>query len=50
MAADRGREAAIGEDLAWLGLQWEAPVRRQSEHMDDYKAALQKLVFPRPKR
>jgi glutamyl-Q tRNA(Asp) synthetase len=36
-------EAAIDEDLAWLGLQWEAPVRRQSEHMDDYKAALQKL-------
>jgi len=44
-------EAAICEDLAWLGLQWERPVRRQSEHMDDYKAALdrldaQGLVYP----
>ena len=36
-------EAAIIEDLAWLGIQWEQPVRRQSEHMDDYKAALAKL-------
>lgn len=33
-------EAAIYEDLAWLGLEWETPVRRQSEHMDDYRAAL----------
>lgn len=29
-------EAAIFEDLAWLGLDWETPVRRQSDHMDDY--------------
>jgi glutamyl-Q tRNA(Asp) synthetase len=29
-------ETAILEDLAWLGLQWEQPVRRQSEHYDDY--------------
>ena len=36
-------EAAILEDLAWLGLQWETPVRRQSEHMADYEAALDKL-------
>jgi glutamyl-Q tRNA(Asp) synthetase len=36
-------EAAIYEDLAWLGLQWEAPVRRQSEHMADYDAALERL-------
>lgn len=36
-------EAAILEDLAWLGLDWEAPVRRQSEHMDDYHAALERL-------
>jgi glutamyl-Q tRNA(Asp) synthetase len=36
-------EAAIFEDLAWLGLELEAPVRRQSEHMSDYKAALDKL-------
>jgi glutamyl-Q tRNA(Asp) synthetase len=33
-------EAAIHQDLAWLGLQWEEPVRRQSEHMADYAAAL----------
>jgi glutamyl-Q tRNA(Asp) synthetase len=36
-------EAAIYEDLAWLGLSWEHPVRRQSEHLDDYRAALQTL-------
>jgi glutamyl-Q tRNA(Asp) synthetase len=36
-------EAAILEDLAWLGLQWEDPVRRQSEHMADYQAALDRL-------
>ena len=33
-------EAGIHEDLAWLGLSWETPVRRQSEHMADYAAAL----------
>lgn len=36
-------EAAIVEDLAWLGLDWEQPVRRQSEHMADYAAALARL-------
>lgn len=36
-------EAAILEDLAWLGLDWETPVRRQSEHMADYAAALGRL-------
>ena len=36
-------EAAIYEDLAWLGLRWEEPVRRQSEHHDDYRAALARL-------
>lgn len=36
-------EAAIYEDLAWLGLTWEKPVRRQSEHLDAYAAALKKL-------
>ena len=36
-------EAAIYEDLAWLGLSWEQPVRRQSEHLHDYRAALKKL-------
>src|ERR1041384_7335557 len=36
-------EAAIHEDLAWLGLDWETPVRRQSEHIDDYQVALARL-------
>jgi glutamyl-Q tRNA(Asp) synthetase len=36
-------EAAIYEDLAWLGLDWETPPRRQSDHMDDYQAALDRL-------
>jgi glutamyl-Q tRNA(Asp) synthetase len=36
-------ETAIYEDLAWLGLAWERPVRRQSEHLGDYRAALAKL-------
>jgi glutamyl-Q tRNA(Asp) synthetase len=36
-------EAAIYEDLAWLGLSWETPVRRQSEHFADYRAAVEKL-------
>lgn len=36
-------EEAIFEDLAWLGLSWETPVRRQSDHFDDYRAALAKL-------
>jgi glutamyl-Q tRNA(Asp) synthetase len=35
--------AAIDEDLAWLGLDWERPVRRQSEHFADYRAALTRL-------
>ncbi|MGE5476974.1 MAG: tRNA glutamyl-Q(34) synthetase GluQRS [Bacteroidales bacterium] len=34
---------AIYEDLAWLGLRWEQPVRRQSQHLDDYRAALARL-------
>jgi len=36
-------EAAIYEDLGWLGLRWEEPVRRQSEHYADYRAALARL-------
>ncbi|WP_299396933.1 tRNA glutamyl-Q(34) synthetase GluQRS [Pelagibius sp.] len=36
-------EAAILEDLAWLGLQWEEPLRRQSDCTADYAAALQRL-------
>ena len=46
---DQGRsrpefETAIFEDLAWLGVAWEEPVRRQSMHMADYEAALQNLI------
>jgi glutamyl-Q tRNA(Asp) synthetase len=36
-------EAAIYEDLAWLGLAWETPVRRQSEHFAGYREAIEKL-------
>ncbi len=36
-------EEAISEDLAWLGIEWDTPVRRQSEHMADYADALAKL-------
>ncbi len=36
-------EAAIYQDLAWLRLAWEEPVRRQSEHYGEYRAALTKL-------
>ncbi|NQV81788.1 MAG: tRNA glutamyl-Q(34) synthetase GluQRS [Alphaproteobacteria bacterium] len=36
-------EAAIYEDLGWLGLHWPLPVRRQSDHFADYAAALQRL-------
>ena len=41
-AAGPSFEAAIREDLAWLGLTWETPVRRQSEHFDDYRAAAER--------
>jgi glutamyl-Q tRNA(Asp) synthetase len=36
-------EAAIHDDLRWLGVTWEEPVRRQSEHFDDYAGAIAKL-------
>lgn len=36
-------EAAIFEDLAWLGLEWDPEVRRESEHLDDYRSALDRL-------
>jgi glutamyl-Q tRNA(Asp) synthetase len=44
-------EAGIYEDLAWLGLAFEEPVRRQSEHFKEYRAALaalqgRGLVYP----
>jgi glutamyl-Q tRNA(Asp) synthetase len=36
-------EAAIYDDLAWLGLEWEEPVRRQSEHFSVYEQSLARL-------
>ena len=53
---DRGRcrpefEDGIFEDLRWLGLTWETPVRRQSDHLEDYAKTLgglrdQGLIYP----
>ena len=37
--------AAIYDDLEWLGLEWEKLVRRQSEHLADYRGALDRLSF-----
>lgn len=37
-------ESAIFEDLAWLGLSWEKPVRRQSDHLSEYRDALEELI------
>ena len=42
---------AILDDLAWLGLNWEQPVRHQSQHLADYQAALEilqqrNLIYP----
>jgi glutamyl-Q tRNA(Asp) synthetase len=37
-------EAAIYEDLVWLGIAWEEPVRRQSEHLSEYRNAVEKLL------
>ena len=44
-------EAAILEDLAWLGIEWEEPVMRQSERFDAYRAVLDQfrergLLYP----
>jgi glutamyl-Q tRNA(Asp) synthetase len=36
-------EVELLEDLEWLGLNWPSPVRRQSEHIDDYANALAEL-------
>lgn len=46
---DRGRcrpafEAQIRDDLSWLGLDWDGPVLRQSEHVDSYAARLEPLA------
>src|SRR4051795_9809530 len=44
-------ETAIYEDLAWLGIDWQEPVRRQSEHFAAYREAIeilsaQGLIYP----
>jgi len=36
-------EDGIYEDLAWLGHNWEIPIWRQSDHMTDYRVALDRL-------
>jgi len=36
--------AAVMDDLKWLGLVWEEPVRKQSEHFADYRSAADKLA------
>jgi glutamyl-Q tRNA(Asp) synthetase len=45
---DRGRcrpefTDAILEDLGWLGLEWDGPMRRQSEHLGDYARVVDRL-------
>jgi glutamyl-Q tRNA(Asp) synthetase len=35
---------AILEDLSWLGLDWDGPVRVQSRHMAEYRAVLDRLA------
>lgn len=37
-------ERAIEDDLRFLGIDWDGPPRRQSEHFGDYRAALEALV------
>ncbi|MGB3539196.1 MAG: tRNA glutamyl-Q(34) synthetase GluQRS [Mesorhizobium sp.] len=37
-------EAGIFRDLNWLGIDWEKPARRQSEHFAEYEAILGRLV------
>lgn len=37
-------EAGVLADLKWLGLAWEKPVRRQSEHFAQYQAVLDRLI------
>ena len=36
-------EEAIHEDLRWLGMSWQEPVRRQSDHFADYQMAIDRL-------
>jgi glutamyl-Q tRNA(Asp) synthetase len=42
---------AIQDDLHWLGLDWDGPVRVQSDHLADYQAVLdtlsaRRLIYP----
>ncbi len=37
-------EAAMQDDLHWLGFDWETPVRRQSEHFEVYRQSLDRLI------
>ena len=37
-------EALIVQDLTWLGLTWDGPIRRQSDHLPDYRAAIDRLA------
>jgi len=37
-------EAAIVADLEWLGIEWDGPVRRQSERVGHYRQALESLA------
>ena len=37
-------ETAIYQDLSWLGIAWEEPVRRQSEHFGAYRNAIERLT------
>jgi glutamyl-Q tRNA(Asp) synthetase len=37
-------EAQIVTDLSWLGITWDAPIRRQSDHLPEYRAALDSLA------
>jgi glutamyl-Q tRNA(Asp) synthetase len=37
-------DSALRDDLAWLGLTWDEPVRRQSQNIADYRAAIDRLL------
>jgi len=37
-------EFAIGNDLRWLGLTWDGPVLRQSDHLPRYRTARDRLI------
>ena len=41
-------ESSMLDDLRWLGLDWDGEIRRQSEHMDTYRAGLGRLASITP--